>query len=67
MKAPNWTRDSSRKDFFDRLAEVYQIRQPPDWYKVKREDVYKQGGKILLQKYGNSLYKVSSVLSCLNT
>ena len=35
------------------------ISQPTDWYKVKREDVYKHGGqKLIEQYYGNSLYKV---------
>src|SRR5258708_3970505 len=35
------------------------ISQTTDWYKVKREDIYKHGGQILLQRYyNNSLYEV---------
>ena len=57
-QAPDWRNSSNHSQFFDRLAQLMNVSQPTDWYKVKTEDVYKNGGRIVLQQYENSLYKV---------
>jgi len=60
-KGNNWTNHHNHKNFFDQLAKTMNISHPTDWYKVKREDIYNQGGQKLLQYYfANSLYKALS-------
>src|SRR5690349_18733404 len=46
-QAPNWSKLSSHKKFFEKLAQHAKISQPTDWYIVKKGDVYAMGGKKL--------------------
>jgi hypothetical protein len=41
-QVPDWT---NHKAFFDQLAQVMNILQPSEWYKVTREDFYKNGSE----------------------
>lgn len=64
FQAPNWSTPSSHKEVFENSAKSLDIQNPVDWYKVNRETLDSQTGlKIILEKYyGNSLYKVHSIL-----
>jgi len=54
-----WTKQENHRLIFDKLATTHNIKESSDWYKVTKEDLNKEGGKNLLQKYyDNSLYKV---------
>lgn len=49
----------NHKAFFDELIEVFDIKIPDDWYKVRKKDVYQHGGeKLMKQHYEDSLFKV---------
>ena len=59
----NWNIKTEHKKIFDHLAKVFQISQPTDWYRVKRDDIHKHGWKSSLQRYyNNSLYTVHDLL-----
>lgn len=60
-----WTKETvlfnpdAHKAFFESLSSKLNILKPSDWYNVRKEDIYAQGGKRLLQKYHeDSLPKV---------
>src|SRR5690242_17946993 len=54
-----WNQRGSHNYFFNQMAHLFNINKPSDWYKVKRQDIYNQGGQNLLkQYYQDFLYKV---------
>ena len=56
--------NEDHKHFFDQLANKLLINNYQDWYHVSKFDVYKYGGKKLMQFYDESLYKVLLIILC---
>lgn len=53
----------NHRQFFDWIAKQRNIKSQDDWYRITKEDVYKRGGKNLLDVYygkslGNALRSV---------
>lgn len=60
VKGAAWANKENHKSFFDLLGRELSLQQPSDWYKLTKQDVYKYGGRGLLQKcYDNSVVKVN--------
>ena len=58
-KSALWTKRETHLQFFDQLKKKMKINDVLDWYKVRKQDVYDNGGKKLLKQYYNdSLQKV---------
>ena len=55
----NWNKKENHRVFFEYLASILGVNQQEDWYKIKKTEVYKYGGRKLLDiYYDGSLYKV---------
>ena len=56
-----WNKRETHLQFFEQLRENLNLENTLDWYRVKKQDVYKQGGvKLLKQYYDDDLYKVAT-------
>jgi hypothetical protein len=51
-----WDKANQRL-FFDRLAELWNIRKPEDWYTIDLRAVRRAGGTFVSNRYGGSLIR----------
>jgi len=52
-----WDDRQHQLNFMNRVQRDLKIKQLDDWYNVKRADLTKKGGALVVSKYGNSLVR----------
>ena len=52
-----WADKKIQREFFDKLAKKFEIKEWEDWYQIKASDVVKNGGTTIVSIHGGSVFR----------
>lgn len=55
---PNWENPESRKNFLEKFAKKFNIKEPKDWGNISTQLIHEEGGGAMIHYYyNNSLFE----------